>query len=337
MWSLATPVFPNATAAELRLLGENLHAILAPDLQGFGVAVCGVPFFLCSVLRSFTDLPFLLYIVQPVLAPVPDHARAGLLLQLREMLASPRTVVLAANELAASQVAYQTGRPCPFSKPMSLYVNATYKPSERGNYFVMCWRMSHWAGDVFTAFANVVDMFVQERAYPYRFHYAGTKNTPEYYGWNRLSVWRAILFFPWDLQLVIFPELYALAAPLLVPGPRWMLSNMHFLLLDATKLFWAPSLRTDFSGALPGAAGVSPWVETDDEDFFARCSYWWSRTDFMRYPHVLHFESIPEMLDLVEREDLPEISRSMIAVQRENVEVALEWYRDTALSLLEES
>ena len=41
-------------------------------------------------------------------------------------------------------------------------------------------------------------------------------------------------------------------------------------------------------------------METNDEDFFSRCSYWWSRTDFMRYPHVLHFESIPEMLDLVE-------------------------------------
>merc|ERR1712196_112671 len=112
MWALANPVFLNKTAEELHAIILEVHDVLRPELDDHDIVICGVPFFLCSALRTLTDLPFLGYIVQPVLAPIPTHARTGLLLQLREMLAAPRTVVLAANELAASQVEYQTGRAC---------------------------------------------------------------------------------------------------------------------------------------------------------------------------------------------------------------------------------
>ena len=44
---------------------EMRQQVLLPWLDGHDVVVCGVPFFLCSALRTLTALPFLAYAAPP--------------------------------------------------------------------------------------------------------------------------------------------------------------------------------------------------------------------------------------------------------------------------------
>ena len=61
MWALADPVFLEKSSAELEEVLADLGHVLLPWLGGQDMVVCGVPFFLCSALRTLTALPFLAY------------------------------------------------------------------------------------------------------------------------------------------------------------------------------------------------------------------------------------------------------------------------------------
>ena len=116
--------------------------------------------------------------------------------------------------------------------------------------------MGHWAGDAAKTFGAVEDAFFSANEWvPFRFYQANTKLSSKLHAWEDIAKFRAVFFFPWDLQLTSFPELYSLHSPIFVPDFRWV----HHIVLRAfaapgsVRQWWG--FRTLFNGTLPSAVG----------------------------------------------------------------------------------
>mmetsp|Transcript_59105 Transcript_59105/g.133668 ORF Transcript_59105/g.133668 Transcript_59105/m.133668 type:complete len:183 (-) Transcript_59105:355-903(-) len=62
--------------------------------------------------------------------------------------------------------------------------------------------------------------------------------------------------------------------------------------------------------------------------------YWYAQSDFERYPHLLYFDSIVEIFQIVDSADLQEVSRQMLAHTKELARLAVPFYRDAVVQLL---
>merc|ERR550537_1663171 len=87
--------------------------------------------------------------------------------------------------------------------------------------------------------------------------------------------------------------------PLLLPEPRWMYSLMQHS-LSHTQVNWWHIRAATVNGSLPWASERDfplpflPWVSNNAS--VREVAYWYELTDFVQFPHVTNFASLPEML-----------------------------------------
>lgn len=118
---------------------------------------------------------------------------------------------------------------------------------------------------------------------------------------------RCVVLLPWDLQLTVFAELYALGVPIVLPTAEYIASYGLRTLTTDGEGFWAVHPR--FAGRLPGPWGRSfaaePWLRDLENGSHtaavlaeAQLLYWLRASDFEAFPHTLRFQSVPQLLSL---------------------------------------
>merc|ERR1712181_212648 len=109
--------------------------------------------------------------------------------------------------------------------------------------------------------------------------------------------------------------------PLFVPTRRWMWRILWHAVTHTGMNWW--HLREKMvSGAVPtttttnqrGPLPFAPWVSGGPPEKgggLQQIAYWYELTDFAQMPHVIYFESIPELLALLRTVDVPAVRARM--------------------------
>mmetsp|Transcript_91776 Transcript_91776/g.264686 ORF Transcript_91776/g.264686 Transcript_91776/m.264686 type:complete len:719 (+) Transcript_91776:58-2214(+) len=312
-------------------------------------AICGGPAWLCVMLRSLWSVPMLLYFAWPIAPLIPAGFKTQLLTHVRALAqaSSPPVVFVTANWVLAAQFAFQLRVEVPVQRPHGLYMNQTYSPvrAPGGKHRILISRLGVWSGTSGIALVEMMLEFLQARACagvrdPFeivplgvRLRHADTSVAVTY---ADFAEYLACIFWPWDVMMLLFNELYTLTMPLLLPSNRWMIQLMSHQLSHSEMNWW--HLRESVGGMLPDPSGkpfplpFKPWIAKHDG--LRPAAYWYSLTDFAQFPYLTYFESLPDMYDQVRSLDIPRIRAGMATFNRQTFRDSLLFYRCAASHLL---
>ncbi|CAE8655331.1 unnamed protein product, partial [Polarella glacialis] len=335
----------------LELLAEGLEE---PQLVEADLILCTQPMALCALLRGITDLPMLLYQAFPLVGATPLAFRHLLLLQLREtQVANPkRSSLVAYSEYLSQQVQRQTGQRPICLRPHSLYAaraptGGGYSP-DRENPRVLVSRLAGWARDGAAAVLHLSEAFAERMLRPetrIRLVFLGVQRPDAEtvagisrpFGYNELRRFRAAVYFPWDMGMLLFSELYAVGVPLLIPGRAWIAAMIKRMLENTDFGWW--QVREEGSAvalpsrkSLPGSTLSWPWLSANSS--IAEILQLYELTDFARWPHVTAFASLPELMVSLRTIDFDSTSQQMIRWNEATLPRSLDILARTLASLL---
>eukprot|EP00933_Yihiella_yeosuensis_P020279 TRINITY_DN16288_c0_g1_i1.p1 TRINITY_DN16288_c0_g1~~TRINITY_DN16288_c0_g1_i1.p1 ORF type:complete len:662 (-),score=103.90 TRINITY_DN16288_c0_g1_i1:82-2067(-) len=320
------------------------------------MVVCGGPAWFCVMLRTVWKVPMLLYFAWPIASLVPAEFKTHIFASVRTLCQTvyPPTVIVVANWILAAQFALQIHTKVDVQRPHGLYANATYAPlmSSRGRPRVMVTRIGQWARISGVALLettwSLMEQHRKEKNSPYPMEMVflsirirGTDtNAPVLY--KEFAGFHACVFWPWDVMMLLFNEIYSMTVPLVMPHRSWAIRVMFHSLVHTDVNWW--HLRGEkVSGALPQAFGpefplpFKPWVGKageSDAGSLAELSYWYELTDFMQFPHITYFESLPDMLQKLIELDVSSIRDGMCKFNAHTLADSIEFYRNAAAELL---
>eukprot|EP00929_Paragymnodinium_shiwhaense_P070376 TRINITY_DN35647_c0_g1_i1.p1 TRINITY_DN35647_c0_g1~~TRINITY_DN35647_c0_g1_i1.p1 ORF type:complete len:343 (+),score=36.63 TRINITY_DN35647_c0_g1_i1:80-1108(+) len=315
---------------------RSLWPALAASVDVF---VCSVPAIFC---RLFLGLgkPVFGYLALPPLHGVPPgSAQMTWYGEFRGMLTDAKNVFASFNPWLSAAVAWQFGTKrgdCPAVRLFGLHTKAVHVPVRKNEVLVArhgkAQAVQECLLNLFTArvdawfelrFVQFTDMLVPPGGAPttgYRYNASLDFQT--------LASFRAALFWPNDVTLVLFYELYTTCMPLFVPKQFWR--HMHgqsTLSLSEGEDEWRlgsppPCVPSPFTARHFEAEG-SPFVLDP-----GAALYWSRYSDFARFPHVQQFEGVPNLLQLLLHADLSRVSSLMRQFNnRQLIEAAGFWRR----------
>merc|ERR1712228_465028 len=106
---------------------------------------------------------------------------------------------------------------------------------------------------------------------------------------------------------------YTMTVPLLVPEKRWMNQIMLHSLTRTDVNWW--HLRAASGGSLPRASNLTsplpfdPWIGKGSG--LKEVAYWYELTDFVQFPYITTFGSVPGMLEALRTLDVTTIRNGM--------------------------
>jgi len=311
--------------------------------------VCGGPGWFCVMLRTLWSVPMLLYFAWPITPLIPPGFKTHIFSHIRALAqtSDPPALFVTANWVLAAQFALQVRMQVPVQRPHGIYVNQTYAPvaAPNGNQRVMVTRIGQWARVSGVALLELSWSY-QEQAkkkkdpFPFELVFLSIKirgtDTNAALKYADFAQFHACVFWPWDVMMLLFNELYTMTMPLVLPSRRWMLQLITHSLSHTEVNWW--HLREAVSGGLPDPTRTpfplpfKPWVDSDDG--LRPLGYWYELTDFMQFPHLTYFDSLPEMMDKLRNLDVPTIRRGMRAYNRVTFRDSLAFYRKAANQLV---
>jgi len=313
------------------------------------IVVCGGPGWFCVMLRTLWAVPMLLYFAWPITPLIPPSFKTHIFSQVRALgqISDPPTVFVVANWVLAAQFALQVRMQVPVQRPHGIYVNQTYAPvpTPCGKPRVMVTRIGQWARVSGVALLEQTwGMFEQAkkegRPLPFELVFLSIRirgaDTNKAVTYPDFAKFHACIFWPWDVMMLMFNELYTMGMPLLLPHRRWMVHLVTHSLTHTEVNWW--HLRGSVAGGLPDPSGVpfplpfQPWVEPGEG--VRPVAFWYELTDFMQFPHLTYFESLPDMLERVRTLDVPSIRRGMQSFNQATFRESIAFYRRAALELL---
>eukprot|EP00927_Polykrikos_kofoidii_P041965 TRINITY_DN3583_c0_g1_i9.p1 TRINITY_DN3583_c0_g1~~TRINITY_DN3583_c0_g1_i9.p1 ORF type:complete len:420 (-),score=36.54 TRINITY_DN3583_c0_g1_i9:110-1324(-) len=310
--------------------------------------VCGGPAWLCVMLRTVWAVPMMLYFAWSITPFVPEHSKTLIFAQLRALgeARNPPTVFVAANWVLAAQFALQIRLRVPVRRPHGLYANQTYAPvlADNGKRRVMFTRIGQWSRDsgvalIFLAWSFLEQARKEGRPYPFEIFFLsirlkGVDTSGMKLKYSDLANFHACIFWPWDLMMLMFNELYTMTMPMLLPERRWM-HHVIVHTLRYTTMNWYHFWR-QLDGRLPDVADVDfplplPWFT--EGGGLRQAAYWYELSDFIQFPHLTYFTSLPDMLDRTATLDVTSIRAGMRIFNAVTVQSSLTFYRRAVAEL----
>mmetsp|Transcript_80672 Transcript_80672/g.184870 ORF Transcript_80672/g.184870 Transcript_80672/m.184870 type:complete len:341 (-) Transcript_80672:106-1128(-) len=310
-------------------IGTSLReALTHPGLTGLDFLVCAQPMPLCSVLRTVTELPLLLYIAFPLIGATPKLLQPFLMAHFSEMARQPgRTAFIPYSKFLQRQLVAQTGVEFPLARPHSLYAfysgPASYNP-DRGEPRVLVSRMAGWARESGRAFALLCGDLVEQapKGTP-RFVFLGATGLQDRTN-NRLGEWTnpfsyrdlsrftAAVQFPWDMGMLMFNEFYSINLPTFLPSKRWLVLTMQRL-AQTTDFGWWQVRRDHGLSAPTEVAEAEGDLWMDENSTASHVAGLYDLTDFALWPHILYFDSLPDLIHQSGTTDYDAVSAGMAA------------------------
>uniref|UniRef100_A0A7S4R438 Sulfotransferase domain-containing protein n=1 Tax=Alexandrium monilatum TaxID=311494 RepID=A0A7S4R438_9DINO len=128
--------------------------------------------------------------------------------------------------------------------------------------------------------------------------------------YEAMARYRSAVMLPWDLNLVMFHDLYAMELPLHLPDRAGLhhTAFAYFARFRRTSEF----AEQPWSEVRPGRSADSPHPYSPFAlEHLEPRDYWLGFTEYLRAPHVLRFAGLPELLLQVLRLDGPAVAAGM--------------------------
>lgn len=334
--------------AEARTALRWLPRRLAP-LEQAELLLCTFPTVLCVLLHElFPEKPLLFVAVANPLFAAPGCTRredttvreceteeAGEYLRaLRAMLQQTDGLVrgVAAYSVTAALVGYQAGVRLPLAGKAGRYLpaGATWRLERESEVLLARSRFLETA--VGSHLRSLLAEMGQLHGVPLRC--VLQQESGAYLSYEELSTFRAVIILPQDLGLHKFTEHYAMGMPIWVPGREWAYRLQMFIpwgmVAYSGNWYAAANGPAAAEGPPPGhparlRAPDDAWPEPGSLDlahppFFnaqtvpyplAKVAFWYEFSEFVAYPGVQHFGSVPGLLLELASADLFAISAVM--------------------------
>lgn len=303
------------------------------------------------MLRAVKAIPMLLYFAWPLVPYIPASLRSQFLLQIQTLgqATSPPAILVAANWVLAVQFALQVRLAVPVQRVHGLYTNQTHSPvpGPGGRHRIMFSRLGVWSGQAGPALLELLWSFFGEEQqkgnFPFEpvFLSVRVRAVPTIYAatYEEMSQFYACVFWPWDVMMMLFSELYTMLVPLFLPDRHWIVSTMLWSLRYSDQNWWHIRARNvkahlPSAGLAPFPIPYDPWIGTDQFDGREQAAYWLSLTEFEQYPSLGHFRSVPDLLAQLRQFDPEEAKRGMRAFNEATLRSSLDFYRWAAACLL---
>jgi len=223
------------------------------------------------------------------------------------------------NPFLAAMIEYQTGLTLPVIRLHGLYTDALYAPARTSEVLVVkgpniCVDSACLLNRFSTGSARPETSFSNDSAHGRRLRSVsdactrlGANGTSQiaFVGLDELggapyrvlAAFRAAVLYPYDVALAIFYELYSMGMPLFVPRAE-LLPFYVFRGLHSHRDYHHIRHEPLGGGAAPGAGlGPPPFIPPlGTEQWFLSGRMWSDRTDFARFPHLLRFGAVAELL-----------------------------------------
>ncbi|CAJ1397720.1 unnamed protein product [Effrenium voratum] len=207
----------------------------------------------------------------------------------------PCAVVFEERQLAAA-AHWQTGEQRPFVRPLSLYVQCRHDPLNARPEVLVVNRGRLVLDGLFTEALNAM----RHASYPY-----GFTDQLEGMAFQSMASFHMAVLLPWDLNLVMFHDLYAMALPLLLPDK----AGLHHRAFVYLSRFQKSNLGPFKESLHQGGYEFSPF----DFEYLEAREYWLDFTEYLTAPEVQHFSSLPDLLLQAVQLDTSRIHRQMRA------------------------
>ncbi|CAE7237493.1 EHMT1 [Symbiodinium sp. CCMP2592] len=193
----------------------------------------------------------------------------------------------------ANQVLAAVRLAVPVQRVHGLYTNQSHSPvpAPGGRHRIMFSRLGVWSGQAGPALLELLWSFFGEEQqkgnFPFEpvFLSVRVRAVPTIYAvtYEEMSQFYACVFWPWDVMMMLFSELYTMLVPLFLPDRHWI-------------------------ARLPGSEAAYWLSLTEFEQSEAQCL-----RDLPRYPSLGHFRSVPDLLAQLRQLDPEEAKRGMRA------------------------
>lgn len=332
---------------------EELATALREDdfVANVDFVICGGPAWVCAMIRGVKAVPMLLYFAWPLVPMIPVRLRPHFLWQIQALgqTVEPATVFVSANWVLTVQFALQVRLAVPVQRVHGLYVNESYAPVPAPNGFrrIVFSRLGQWTKQAGPALLEVIWGLVKEEQrervdnFPFELVFLSIRvrgiKPILHASYAEFAQFHAAVFWPWDMMMMLFSELYTMTMPLLVPDRHWV-SNIILHSIRHTEVNWWHVRAESVAGGLPSAASEDfplpsePWL--DENAGVEEACFWYSLTEFEHYPHLTRFGSLPEMLERIRHLDVSTIRAGMQQFNRATLQNSLAFYREAAARLL---
>lgn len=252
------------------------------------VFVCTSPVVLCTLLLPF-GRPLIAYLGEPILLSVPKDEVGDWWETFEAMVTAPGAFFSCYNTFLSEMIRFQTGLSLPVVRLHGLYTGARYSATNPQEVLVVkgpniCLDPSCLLNRFAASAANG-----SEHRFAADMRFVSMDEASDGMSYARLASFRASVFYPYDVALALFYELYSMGVPLLVPRVALL------------RFFVFRGLHSDstYHRVRPG---LEPWdvptpfiANMDQQQWFRASVYWSGLTDFATFPHLLRFGSVAEL------------------------------------------
>jgi len=350
-----------------------LHAHPEPRAAEPDLFVCGDSAVFCWLLRRrasararVSRFPAFHMLGMVLLQYVPRPWHAEMAADFREWwLAHDESVDQFAvfMEALGLQMQWQMGVLLPFVPSLGPAAHSTvsYNPPDRGRHAsVLVLKSTFWRLPAGRVFATVLERFMSHLSSPVSFNGLSPGLSGDSGAWQSfesMSRHLCALFVPAELSQIKFRDMYFIGLPMLVPDDAWLLRVLRHMFVAWGQLHAEhahgrlqprPSagsqpavepaaVRTRTMERVTAAADAWPHAPFYDptRDRLARLAYWLPLADVKRYPHVVQFSSLGDLLGLIGSTDWAAVSAGMrvhsVRIVAGNVQ---RYYRQSLASLL---
>jgi len=305
--------------------------------------LCTQPLPVCNFLRSIDpDIPMIIYQAFPLAGTVPHHFKIFMLMHMQALHQTRNTVFIAYNRFLQRQHELQVGIAPICIRPHSLYAThaGTYDP-DRADPKIFMGRMAGWAKNSARTFMNLLESFAIEGKMSARFVCLGMRRERSRYiegleqpfNYPSLKKYRAAIYFPWDLGMLLWSELYALNVPLLFPHWKYQ-TSIIWQMLRTTNFGWWQARDINEGKAPYEGSSDTPWPWWNQNSTIADIKRWYDLSDFERWPHVTYFTSLPDLIEKIEKMDFESTSEKMRVYNDETFRRSVTFYQGVISAVL---
>lgn len=211
----------------------------------------------------------------------------------------PCAVVYEEPQLAEAAY-WQTGFHNPSVRPLSLYVGATHRAALASEEVLVINR-GRLVRDVHFTMAL---MAMRHPSYPYTF-----VDQKKHMPYADMALYRAAVMMPWDLNLVMFHDLYAMNLPLFLPD----LPGLHRVATTYFSRFKMNSAHDEqpFGEQMISGRNSPHQYSPFQLEYLEARDYWLQFTEYLRAPAVGRFSGLPDLLLQVANLNGPAVSAAM--------------------------
>eukprot|EP00931_Biecheleriopsis_adriatica_P102687 TRINITY_DN77627_c0_g1_i1.p1 TRINITY_DN77627_c0_g1~~TRINITY_DN77627_c0_g1_i1.p1 ORF type:complete len:567 (+),score=81.50 TRINITY_DN77627_c0_g1_i1:170-1870(+) len=250
----------------------------------------------------------------------------------------PRISFASAYPLLSVQMLYLFGKRFPTVRPLALYIQAKYTPQR--NSVVLPRTKLFTKYGLITGFVimKMLDFIASANNLSPRFElleYARYEN--RFVDFETIASCRAAVLIPQVEHVMVFEELHAIGMPIMMPSPEWLArliqnSPSHALSLYPPALprfGQLPEVQLETEWALLGFEH-KPFTEWAQFLSIFEFVYWQGFTNYASAPHVLGFDSVPELLFQIAHLDVSSVHGSMQEVNALWRRQGLDYWRRAA-------